>query len=73
FKTDDENSRSILKADALRQAQLAMLRGEVRLEDGNLVSTQGILTLPEELAQLTGENLAHPYFWAGFTLIGSPW
>lgn len=73
FKTDDENTRSILKADALRQAQLAMLRGEVRLEDGKLVSDRGELTLPENLAELTGENLAHPYFWAGFTLIGSPW
>ncbi len=73
FKTDDENARSILKADALRQAQLAMLRGEVRLEDGKLVSDRGELALPENLAELTGENLAHPYFWAGFTLIGSPW
>lgn len=73
FKTDDENARSILKADALRQAQLAMLRGEVRLEDGKLVSDRGELTLPGQLGELTGENLEHPYFWAGFTLIGSPW
>lgn len=73
FKTNDESSQSILKADALRQAQLAMLRGEVRLEEGNLVSDRGELTLPGELGELTGENLAHPYFWAGFTLIGSPW
>ncbi|MCT7968205.1 CHAT domain-containing protein [Laspinema sp. D1] len=73
FKTDDPNSRSLLKAEALREAQLAMLRGEVRLEDGNLVSDRGVLPLPGELGELTGENLAHPYFWAGFTLIGSPW
>ncbi|MCT7974368.1 CHAT domain-containing protein [Laspinema olomoucense] len=73
FKTDDDNSRSLLKAEALREAQLAMLRGEVRLEEGNLVSDRGVVPLPEELGELTGENLAHPYFWAGFTLIGSPW
>jgi CHAT domain-containing protein len=73
FKTDDENLRSLLKAEALQKTQVAMLRGEVRLEDGNLVSDRGVLTLPEELGELTGENLAHPYFWAGFTLIGSPW
>ena len=73
FKTDDENARSLLKAEALQKTQLAMLRGEVRLEDGNLVSNRGVLPLPGELGELTGENLAHPYFWAGFTLIGSPW
>ncbi len=73
FKTEDDNARSLLKAEALQKTQLAMLRGEVRLEDGNLVSDRGVLTLPEELGELTGENLAHPYFWAGFTLIGSPW
>ncbi|WP_232251457.1 CHAT domain-containing protein [Oscillatoria acuminata] len=73
FKTEEEDARSILKAEALQKTQLAMLRGEVRLEDGNLVSDRGVLPLPGELGEFTGENLAHPYFWAGFTLIGSPW
>ncbi|MCT7985959.1 CHAT domain-containing protein [Laspinema sp. A4] len=73
FKTDDQTQRSLLKAEALRETQLAMLRGEVRLEEGNLVTKRGVLSLPEQLGELTGENLSHPYFWAGFTLIGSPW
>lgn len=73
FKTDGQNQRSLLKAEALRETQLAMLRGEVRLEEGNLVTKRGVLPLPEQLGELTGENLSHPYFWAGFTLIGSPW
>lgn len=73
FKTDEENSRSLIKAEALQNTQIAMLRGEVRLEDGNLVSDRRVVPLPGELAELTGENLEHPYFWAGFTLIGSPW
>ncbi len=73
FKVEGENAPSLLKAEALQQAQLAMLRGQVRLEQGNLVSDRGEIPLPQELAELTGENLSHPYFWAGFTLIGSPW
>jgi CHAT domain-containing protein len=42
-----------MKAIALQQTQLAMVRGEIK--DGN------------------GDDLTHPYYWAAFTLIGSPW
>jgi len=37
-----------IKAEALRQAQLTMLR-------------------------LPNSDLSHPHFWAGFTIVGSPW
>ncbi|MCU0544108.1 MAG: CHAT domain-containing protein [Oscillatoriaceae cyanobacterium Prado104] len=64
-----------IKAEALRQAQLALLRGEVRLQDGYLQGTgsDGALQLPAELAQAGDRNLSHPYYWAAFTTIGSPW
>lgn len=39
-----------IKAEALRQAQLAMLHKK---------------DLPNDLS--------HPHFWAGFTIVGSPW
>ncbi|AFZ21568.1 CHAT domain-containing protein [Allocoleopsis franciscana] len=62
-----------IKAEALRQAQLAMLGGKVRLEEGKLITTQSNFPLPPELAQLGSPDLSHPYYWSAFTMIGNPW
>ena len=64
-----------IKAEALREAQLAMLRGEVVITDGNLrgSGSRGEVSLPSELATIQNKNFAHPYYWAGFTMVGSPW
>jgi len=62
-----------IKAEALRVAQLAMIRGEVRLQGGQLVTTGGNFPLPANLAQLRDKNLTHPYYWSSFTMIGNPW
>jgi CHAT domain-containing protein len=67
--------RAPIKAEALRRAQLAMLRGEVRIENGRLVGTgeSGQLPLPEEIANRGDRTLSHPYYWSAFTTIGNPW
>jgi CHAT domain-containing protein len=62
-----------IKAEALRQTQLAMLSGQVQLENGQLRTVGGTITLPPELKQLKNRQLTHPYYWAAFTLVGSPW
>ena len=62
-----------IKAEALRRAQIAMLRGEVFLRDGQLVGSASAVPLPPELAQLSDRDLSHPYYWSSFTTIGSPW
>jgi CHAT domain-containing protein len=62
-----------IKAEALRRAQVAMLKGEVKLEDGQLITPSQTLPLPPELAKLGNQTLSHPKFWAAFTLIGNPW
>jgi filamentous hemagglutinin family protein len=65
-----------VKAAALQQAQLAMLRGEVSLAGGQLQfsgagADRGV-ELPSEVVG-SGVDLSHPYYWAAFTMIGSPW
>jgi CHAT domain-containing protein len=64
-----------IKAEALRQAQIAMIKGEVRIEGGKLRSPGegGSVPLPPELAQGSDKELSHPAYWAAFTMIGSPW
>lgn len=64
-----------IKAEALRRAQLQMLRGRVRLQDG-MLRVEGVsvsLTLPPEIASRGDRVLSHPYYWAAFTMIGNPW
>ena len=62
-----------LKAEALRQAQVKMLKGEVGLKMGELKGTRGGLSLPPELAEFGDEIFSHPYYWSAFTVIGNPW
>ena len=67
-----------IKAEALRKAQLAMLRGQVSIENGELVTPHHRVTLPAEIAtRLKNVNestaFSSPHAWAGFTLVGSPW
>jgi CHAT domain-containing protein len=61
-----------IKAEALRQAQVDMLQGKVRLEGGKLITATDRVDLP---AKLAGKNvkLTHPFYWAGFTIVGNPW
>jgi CHAT domain-containing protein len=60
------------KAEALRQAQLALIKGKVRLEGGELRgSDRQLIPLPPEIAALRNLNMSHPYFWSAFTLIGN--
>lgn len=69
----EQLQQSPIKAEALRRAQVAMLKGEVKLEDGQLITPSQTLPLPPELAKLGNQTLSHPKFWAAFTLIGNPW
>jgi len=67
------------KAEALRRAQIALLRGDVRLESGELVLSDTRIPLPESLtargvvSDRANASFESPFFWAGFTAIGSPW
>ncbi|MEL6856044.1 MAG: CHAT domain-containing protein [Cyanobacteria bacterium J06607_13] len=62
-----------LRFDALRKAQLALLRGETRIEAGNLTTSRGEIDLPDEWSLPESAALDHPFFWSAFTMIGNPW
>jgi filamentous hemagglutinin family protein len=65
---------SPIKAAALQQAQIAMLTGLIELEDGELRGPwqPKKMLLPAEFEHRNA-NLTHPFYWAAFTMIGSPW
>ncbi|HEY9830294.1 MAG TPA: CHAT domain-containing protein, partial [Stenomitos sp.] len=62
-----------IKALALRRAQIAMLRGESRVENSQLYVSglSAPIPLPPELPEF--QDFTHPYYWAAFTMVGSPW
>ncbi|WP_017717881.1 CHAT domain-containing protein [Kamptonema formosum] len=61
-----------IKAEALRQAQMAMIRGQVPLQRGSLQRPTG--SPPQPAApRLPLENFSHPFYWSAFTIVGSPW
>jgi len=69
----EQLKRAPIKAEALRQAQVDMIQGRVRLEGGSLRTPNLDVPLPPALAQLGDAQLSHPFYWAAFTMIGNPW
>ncbi|HAX80517.1 MAG TPA: CHAT domain-containing protein [Cyanobacteria bacterium UBA11372] len=61
-----------IKTEALKQAQLALLKEQVRVEDGQLRLSDGrLIPLPPEIAARGNLILSHPYFWSAYTLVGN--
>ncbi|ESA36996.1 hemagglutination activity domain protein [Leptolyngbya sp. Heron Island J] len=63
-----------VRATALRQAQLAMLQGDLQFANGTLYGTDGqVLAHFPELENHGRWNFTHPFYWSTYTLVGSPW
>jgi filamentous hemagglutinin family protein len=62
-----------IKADALRQAQIAMARGQIYIKDGHLHGVKGLDTIALPASISYDQDFTHPYYWASFTMVGNPW
>ncbi|MBD2463973.1 CHAT domain-containing protein [Oscillatoria sp. FACHB-1407] len=67
------NPEVTTKAEALRRTQIAMLKGQIYIENDQLHNSNGAMSLPDELSQSGRLTFVQPYFWSAFTLVGSPW
>ncbi len=61
------------KAQALQQAQINLIKEKVYFEGNQLSISDEKVTLPNTIPHQGKTNLSHPFYWAGFTLISSPW
>lgn len=62
-----------IKAAALQQAQISLLKKQIVVEGGQLRSAIANLSIDLPPSLQTTADLSHPYFWAGFTMVGNPW
>ncbi|MEM9215850.1 MAG: CHAT domain-containing protein [Cyanobacteria bacterium P01_F01_bin.150] len=71
----DQLDNSMIKSEALRQSQLAMLNGTIQIDGGELRrgEARDVIDLPKGVGGQGDRDLSHPYYWSGFTMIGSPW
>jgi CHAT domain-containing protein len=58
------------KAKALQQAQIRMLRGEISLQNGQMIlPNHAPINVPDGIRSTS--QLMHPYFWSGYTVVGN--
>ena len=64
------------KAMAMQATQLAMANGSLRVEGEQLLAADGSVLLrnltPSQQSRMEA-GLSHPFYWAGITLLGTPW
>ncbi len=66
-------SQEPLRFQALRQTQIAMLRGETQISEQRLQTERGEITLPQDWSLNDSVEFTHPFYWSGFSLVGNPW
>jgi CHAT domain-containing protein len=59
-----------IKAEALRQTQIAMLKGILKPPSDPRPQPSAQPANPSTLENI---DISHPYYWSAFTLIGNPW
>ena len=67
MRTFYQNMRSMLKAEALRKAQMDLMRSTVRF---TVTRAGGGIIQPEQKHSEEAIECSHPFFWAPFILLG---
>lgn len=67
----EELKSTPIKSAALRQAQMNLLSQQVFVEGNQVRGMDVKVQLP--FSATKDENYSHPFYWAGFTIIGNPW
>ena len=62
-----------IKSAALRQAQVNLLQEKVFVEQSQIKGLEVEVNLPEISLPEQEQDFTHPFYWAGFTVIGNPW
>ncbi|WP_293135409.1 CHAT domain-containing protein [Microcoleus sp. bin38.metabat.b11b12b14.051] len=73
LKVSKPQAPPMIKAEAMRQAQIAAIEGKLTIENRQLRTSRGETSLPPSIPKLDSKDLSHPYYWAAFSMIGSPW
>ena len=69
-----ELQQSPVKSEALRQAQISLLSGNVGIADGVVYGLgDDVVTRLPELEESGRWTFSHPFYWSAFTMIGNPW
>ena len=64
-----------IKAVALQEAQKSMINNQIIIEGRTLrfLNSDQKIELPPQWIVQRNQDFSHPFYWAGFTLIGNPW
>ena len=66
-------SQSPRRLHALQKAQLSLIQGDTKIDSDTLNTSHDAVTLPAEWDLPVSAEFSHPFYWAGFTMVGNPW
>lgn len=66
-------SPASLRFKSLQQAQISLIRGDTHINHSVLNTSHETIPLPAEWNLPASADFSHPFYWAGFTMVGNPW